>query len=324
MFLIFTILAGCLSTSKRNTSSFPTTTATLPIVTTPSLSINGGFSTSTMPSSTNTALPLLPGISTLAQSDGFALLQEYLKNVPPCQLPCWGGITPGKSTLTDVQKQLTVFSGISNRTYFGPAGNSWIVGNLDVFYPLGNTVIEIWPGYIALSDGETVLGISIGTQSLPQNPEGLVYGDNDYNSLLSAYTLPQIFATYGMPTQTFVTAEIYVAEPTAPDYFKIHLMYQDQGIFITYTMPAEINEDSYKFCPSDSLIELDLIPQGNGDNYQEFFRQIGDDEWASFPSSPLNKSMEEALGMTTEEFYDLFSSSTTQCLESPISIWPEP
>ena len=319
---ISTILFGCLP-KANSTTPFPAT-ATLPILSTPSVSIAIDSPTATNIPYINVVSSTLPAIPTLETGEAISLLQGFLENDQPCQLPCWGRITPGKSTVSDAQKQLAILSSISDNTFFGQVGDSWTVGTLEIYYPLNNTLVRIRPGYTALSNNETVLNVSLRTQSLPQNPSGLVYGDEEYNALLSAYTMPQIFTTYGLPNIMYARADINAAEPTAPDYFIIRLLYLDLGIFIGYTMPMETKENTFRFCPSESLINLELTPQDIGSDYQEFFRQVGLEEWAILPYTTHDQPIEDALGLTNEEFYQLIISSPATCFESPIDIWPEP
>lgn len=323
--LIFIILSGCILNNKPNTSTIPSTTATLQVVNLPSLSTTGYSSASTMTSLTNTTLPAMTQIPTLPTNDAFVLLQEFLKNDVPCQLPCWGGITPGVSTLSDVQNLLTTFSSVSSWTYFGKGGGSSFIGNLEIDYPLDDTVINIWTAYLAPSESEAILNIVIDTQSLPENQKADFYGNESYNTLLSAYTLAQIMSTYGLPAQIFFSADINEAEPTAPDFFIVRLLYPDLGIFVKYTMPVETKQKTYGFCASDSIIYLDLLPQGFGENYKDFFKQIGDNQWnPTLPMLPFYKSVEESLEITNEEFYTLIISSPETCFESPKDIWPKP
>ena len=316
MLLIISLLTGCIPTNESIKTSFPTVSTTQASVS-PSLSSN---SESPTPIITQTApVSTLVPVPTLGTEDAVGILRNYLKNQPPCQLPCWGGITPGKSTLSDVQNQLTAFSGISERAYFGEAGDSWITGNFRIKF---DEKISIWPHYLASSSDETIMFVSISTGST-ESREGAIYAGRGYNELFFAYTLPQIVSTYGLPPQTFMTADINVAEPTAPDYFVIRLLYPDLGIFVSYTMPVETGGNNYKFCPSESLVYMDLIPQGHSNDYKDLFKQKGNLEWSLSPT-PYDKSNGEALGITDEEFYRLIVSSPNRCFESPINIWPEP
>jgi len=251
-------------------------------------------------------------------------LEEYLRNDPPCQLPCWGGITPGKSNLADAQNQLATLSGISDRTFFGEAGNTWIVGTLLIPFSLENTVVGVRAGYVASHDSKMVILNGISALFLPKKDTNeIIYDYPEYNTLLSAYTLPHIFKTYGLPNLIYARADINDAEPTASDYFIIRLLYLDLGIFISYTMPMREKEEMFQFCPSESLIDLELTSNEVGRKYEDFFRQLGVTEWAT-----LNKThhqlLEDATGMTNEEFSQTIISSPETCFESPIKIWTNP
>jgi hypothetical protein len=276
------------------------------------------------PTKTVTPIPTATDLPTISTNQVKAKVKELLETNGGCELPCWWGIKPGISQMEDVRAQLTTFSGIAKTMYVGQAGESWSLGYLEINYPEGNEVIiNIDSTYLAPSDGDEIIVIGVDTQALPQSLAGLIYGDLKYSELLSAYTLPQILFKYGIPAQVFFTADIYEYEKDAPDFFEIRLLYPDRGIFAIYKMPAETTANTYRFCPSNSFIKLTLIPQDLGDSYQELLLKLGDEWNGFFPLSPFHKTPEEAIGMSIEDFYRIFSSSANECLESPSSIWPE-
>ena len=80
---------------------------------------------------------------------------------------------------------------------------------------------------------------------------------------------------------------------------------------------------AFMFCPSESLITLDLTPQDIGENYVDFFQQIGATEWTSLEKTH-HQLLEDSLDMTNEEFSQAIISSPESCFETPINIWPEP
>lgn len=309
-------LTGCLP--NDNSSSFSIATATTHIGNTqfPSTPILTPTNNAPLATATLSSPIVFP-----AANEAYLLLQAYLKNDPPCQLPCWGGVTPGVSTVSEAEKEFMKLKIISSPdfTYFGQSGDAWYVGSLHIFYPLLNTQVDISPGFVAGASNRTVVNIQIDTQSLPtQNSTGEYFGDQEYNTLLSAYSMPRIFTTYGLPNLVYVRADAYPSP-----LFLIRLLYLDLGIFISYTMPTEEQGNKLLFCPSKSLITLDLTPQDIGENYQDFFQQFGDGEWTTLQSTH-HKPIEDALGMTIEEFSQAIISSPESCFESPIEIWPEP
>lgn len=309
------MLTGCLSNSELATKSATPTR--------PPTSIVSETATLIEPTSQATQ-PLFPTFTpppTLNLVESLTL-EDYLENASPCRLPCWGGITPGESNLVDIQKHLNSFNSVSERTEFFKA-DSWIVGTLDLDIPKENTVVRIFSGYLMPFDGDTVLRIGIDTQSLPKNPKGRVYGDEEYNALLFAYTMPQIFISHGLSNLIYARADLNVGEPTAPDYFIIRLLYLDLGVFISYTMPMETKENTFRFCPSESLINLELTPPDIGENYEDFFQQFGEGEWTTLQRTH-HKPLEDAISLTNEEFSQAIVSSPETCFESLRDIWPDP
>jgi len=316
-----TALIGCLP-SKDSSSPYPAT-ATLQISNTSLASPTIQSATTPIVIATDSMPTVLPKLEV---SDAYLLLQEFLKNDSLCQLPCWGGVTPGVSTVSEAEEEFMKLSSISHSkfTYFGQSGDAWYVGSLNILYSLLNTQVDVSPGFVASSDNMTVINIRIYSQSLPyQNSTGSYYGDKEYNVLLSAYMMPQIFTIYGLPNLIYTRADINAAEPTASDLFIIRLLYLDLGIFITYEMPIKEKGDAYLFCPSESLITLDLVPQDIGENYQDFFQQFGVGEWTTLQKTH-HQLLEDALGITNEEFSQIITSSPETCFESLIENWRAP
>lgn len=318
-FWLATFLVGCLSNQNATSSSPDIETLQASDTLMPSM-IASSSTTKPYITATNPGETASPALET---NDAYLLLKEYLKNDPPCQLPCWGGITPGKSNLSDAQNQLEDLRGISDRVYFGKANDSWSVGTLTLVLPLKNVVVGIRAGYVAPSDSETViLNGFIASLQPKQSSREPVYDFKEYNDLLSAYTMPEIFNTYGLPNSIYTRAVFYPDELGASDFFIIRLLYMDRGVFISYTMPMKAAENKFKLCPSESLIDLELTSSNVGNNYQEFFRQVGVVEWASVDESN-HKQLEDALGLTNEEFSQAVISSPDACFETPIEIWPD-
>lgn len=274
-----------------------------------------------MPTITFTAVP------TLSTDEAYVYMQAFLRNGPDCRLPCWWGITPGQSTMLDVQRQLAAFSGAAEYTYLGKS-RGWLVGNLGIFYPHDEDImVEIFSTYLAPQDNDVVLAISVTTQAYLKTNGSLekLYGNPIYNKILEDFNLFQILHKYGQPSQMFITAHVkYVGldnDPLPTDTFVIRLLYPAEGIFARYHMPVKRVGDKFRFCPFQAFVDLDLISSNPSGHYQDSLLAIGGWE-GFFPPSEYNKTPEEALGMTIEEFYQQFHLPTKRCLETPVSIWP--
>jgi len=312
-------LSGCLP-NEYPSSPYPAT-ATFQITNsqpTPTLVQPTSTLLVNLTDSSVTALP------TLETSEAYLLLQEFMKSDLPCQLPCWGGITPGKTKLADAQYQLSQLNSISDSVYFGEASDAYVIGTLLIPFPLKSIDVGIFAGYVVPRDSELVILNGINFEFFPKkNSNEIVYNFEEYNAFLSAYTLPQIFARYGLPNLIYTGAAIYKVEGPAPGFFIIRLLYLDLGIYISYTMSMEEKGNKFQFCPSESLIDLNLTSSDVGDTYGDFFQQLGVMEWYYF-KEPHDQLLEDALGMTNEEFSKAIISSPESCFESPMEIWPEP
>jgi hypothetical protein len=231
--------------------------------------------------------------------------------------------------LLDLQAQFTIFSSIATNIYFPNADKHPTLegsgifqdGAMEIIYPVHNVSIQMIFYYYVLNNANEITMINISTQALPHNLTGRVYGDPAYNELLSAYTLYEILSTYGKPDQIFITADIYEYEAQAPDYLQIRLLYPTRGIFVRYTAPAESSGNYYISCIAKAFIDLWLIAPDQENGYQNILPMLSSDWQGFFPLSPFNKTTEEAFGMTIDEFYSIYSSPTSRCLKTPISIW---
>jgi hypothetical protein len=132
--------------------------------------------------------------------------------------------------------------------------------------------------------------------------------------------LPQILSEYGRPSSAFLST---LAEPPPPDwgfaYFYILLLYPDQGILVNYKTEIRVEKDNVLGCPSNSHIELELLPPGQGDSFLELISP----SWQETIRNNY-KPLEEVTSMSLDEFYQTFRQPTDQCLVTPANLWPVP
>jgi hypothetical protein len=311
--VVLASLIGCMSTNQVKIPSV-TVTATI-----------GDLPPNVSPTSTQMYTPT--PLPTLSADEGYARLRTLLGNNTDCKLPCWMGIIPGQSTWQDINEQLTMFSSIAKKLYIETGANTWSTGDLTILYPNDNMAVEVSPYYLTATDQKTIAVISIETRSYAiENGEfaGDVYGYATYNKLFKAYTVSGVLSSFGVPDQIYVGASLrgdLLITPGFGDYFEIYLWYPNQGIFMTYKMQVEGSGNNYRFCPPNAFILGDLTTSGLGAGYQEVLLKLGDRYQGFFPPSKYLKTTEDAIGMTSDEFYELFRSPTDRCLETPKAIW---
>jgi hypothetical protein len=316
---VLTVLLFLFSCTAQPSITEPALTLTnrpLPQITSTALSLP----TSIVTSLTITPMPTLKAVWTFPPENAYLELEDLLKN--GCELPCWADITPGVTFLADASKTLLPFSGISNWNSVTETG-----GQLSLNYPKDGLSIGLFIQLLSSKEEDRVQLLSIFTQALREIKRGSyqsIYEAQPYHELLRAYSMQNVMATYGKPSEIYVTVEINDAEYDAPDFVMWWLMYPEKGFIAKYTANAEVVDAMVHGCPSKTFVELWLFSPYSNDEYKvdlppfdmtlEYILPI-----PSIRTKPISYGIE----MTIDQFYQVFSQPTNQCLETPRSKCPE-
>lgn len=317
-FILF-LLTSCLNTNTQAESPLINTSTALPPVL---LTVTATEIPS--PTSSPTTLPTLP---TLPPEDAYALLLRMLNENDTCRLPCWLDITPGVSQYAEVYEKWAGFGTPSLNTVnprrfhyriqYSKNDFGYSLNNSE--YNLNDKIVSINTIYDLQSNSDIIDTMYITTHASKVAENGIpkVFDSTTYKKILNSYLLSNVLTKYGQPEQILLSMEIIESEPTSPDYFRIWLLYPALGSIIQYWGNAEVDNGIIHGCPSNTFVSLWLFPPNNAEMYQEMLV-----ESMSEPYSAFYKSTEEALGLTQEEFYNGFSKPNSQCIESPLDIWP--
>lgn len=300
----FVSLFGCsspvetLQTSAINTPRVPTDTAT------PKATItNTVIPTNTkQPTLTSTVTEILPTATktpypTIAPEDVRDFINEAVESNLGCQLPCWLGITPGKTKWDDAQAFLEMFvteilplpNGSGYRAEF-PYDNS----------PHGKIFLKIY-----------------------------VSEDRVVNSLrvLSLYSIPQIIDEFGVPDEIWLSSsgENYYS---LPPYFTIALHYlQDGLLFFVLDGDGTYQNDVdgrlfVQICPEHTTSGTHFVYLGQLGTTTPFEQLKG---YIS-PDPEINfQPLEKTTNMDIDTFVEAFTSEENgQCILTPADIWPFP
>lgn len=239
------------------------------------------------PPATLTPLP------TLTTADAKKLVRQLLADNAGCQLPCWWGITPGKTTWVEARHFLESFS-----IYVGETGG--------VSVPLPapySDATQMDHGY-----------------SIDRN--GVVEFINIYNfNLAPNYYLPKFLETYGQPTEVWVRTYRQYEMGLHP--FQIGLFYQDKGILIEYSTGHPLNEvdgklQNCRLADMDSPFIYLWSPEKQNLSFDEAKQKFLELKW-----SPVPRPLLEATGMDVKTFYETFKNPETKvCLETDKNLWP--
>jgi hypothetical protein len=134
--------------------------------------------------------------------------------------------------------------------------------------------------------------------------------------------LPAILSEYGPPSEVMVT--VWPKDPERPDIkftaFSLALYYPEQGIFVEYVSPVEERGKYYAGCPTETDIHLTVWDPESGMTLKDIIEKAG-----SMIIYDYFKSLEEATGLTIDEFFEKFNDpENTACLETPVELWPPP
>ena len=187
--------------------------------------------------------------ATLSEEEATQILIELLQTNGGCQLPCWWGIVPGETLVTDIGAR------------FVPLGFNW---NPDSHTLRDNT------HYKASVDIEAKNGIvaSIAVRG------GVNEDTYDKNEAWRPYALPNLLSAYGIPSEVYVYYP-FRFDPGGLASYRLFLYYPEQGIAIDYLGIADLIPDRNGWaqaCPDilrTDEVNLFLFQPGTVPDYRQ-------------------------------------------------------
>jgi len=231
-------------------------------------------------------------------------LENLYENNGGCELPCWWGITPGKSIWQDTMNSLLSLGADIGQPY----GTSKIV-RYDVYFGkvVEAAVEDVWPG-IWVQNG-VVKAISINSS----------WVSKDFG-----YSLSELLKRFDVPEEIWIRPVTDTGDNQL--YYYLVLMYPSEGILIELLGNAEKNNDHLSVCPQD-IFSRSPYPPGVllwNPNEQISFKQFGvevlDDDlgWILNEYHLLQEVTPNKL--SDLEFYNIYSQvDTDSCMNvSPV------
>ena len=271
---------------------------------------------------TPTITPITTPVVT-SSSDAYSVLTSFIGGTNKCQLPCWAGIYSGKTTISEAKSILSPLLIISNPGSFFDNN----IGSLYISYPNDGLEISIAVVHLPYYENNVISYFQFSAQALQKLGDGsymAVYNSTAYSKLTSNYSLQKIYSTYHEPSDIFTRLENNIGENTAPDFFYFWVLYPEQGIYLKYTTQVSISKDNATVCPKNSFITVWLLPQNMLAEHKKILSEA-DSQWSEIYSYPMMfKSLNDAFGISSAEFFELLTKTPEYCLESKVSIWPSP
>ena len=250
-----------------------------------------------------TPSPSWTPLPTLTIDDAQRLVKELLESNAGCRLPCWWGFTPGQTPWEEAEHFLTQVAQYIG-TYNEETENTF-KANAKIHTPAG-AVSTSWESVPYLTQDYFV-------------QDGIIQTINVFNfDLALNYALPAFLKNYGQPSGVWIRTFREEEQNSQP--YAIDIFYQEQGILMEFSGGDGMDlGESLRNCLDDSVNSpfMYLWSPDNRLNFTEAKVRFLDTE-----NLPEPVSLQEATGMSVEEFYSNIINTGQVCIETPKVLWP--
>ncbi len=294
--LMVEVVYGCqsiptaLKTTPVATNNIIKTTFT---ITVPTSSPTRTVSPSATPWPTRT--PTLLPIQVTATQEAFE--NFFIEENGGCEYPCWWGFNPG----------FTKWSEISDFTELYPT--DFFIHNPDSPDADWGTVVFKYKG---------------------QKTHQFYYLENEVVKTITIYptlrelSITKILENYGKPAQVWLGVESHKVEGDHKGVFYVLLFYPKEGMIVWYISPGDLDTTRwYRSCLIEYTSGLILWSKDTTRTFEEVILE-NPYGTAIYSLPSINKAilLEQATGMTVEEFYANFSKEQYQnCLLTERILW---
>ena len=219
---------------------------------------------------------------------------EMLRNNGGCDLPCWWGITPGTTKLEVVKERLGgAFVGDRVRRIDG----TWNHSAYFVRAPASLEGYHFTLGFIERDEIIRAIEVKVNISEVVE--------PRHFAQDWQRFSLDQVLLQYGEPTHVQLSAKPPL-EPDAPPSYLMWIVYENHGFWILYAGRPGYDGVGMRICPSLAAV-----------NWVEMWLQSQEFPSPVFQPDPLSssRSLEEATGMSLEDFYNTFKNAW-MCLET--------
>jgi len=259
---------------------------------------------STTPSPNPTINPLSwytpnPTLEPNAEAQMAELLQSK-----DCRLPCYLGITPGKTTITEAQTVLKGLDAFQYGTLNGSFGYSLDIGNpaIPSYPPTHYGLIYSSMSLKIESSKETVQSINIGISTERYK---LPIAHETYREYWSRYSASGIFSELRKPDQLYLGI----------DYDKRYnseliIAYENLGVLVRIRGSSQENNLCTINEEQEIFVTMDLFDPSSGLTIKDINPHLTPPYWLP---------IKEALGISVDEFYEQVLANPSICFVPKIS-----
>lgn len=246
-----------------------------------------------------TVSPTPTVISTLTPSQTRELFRDLAESSMPCELPCWWGIVPGRTSWQAAKDRLEA-AGLGTVSIAGDDGSRVHGTSYEVRGDTGQMY--------------RVVLTSFGTDGLVERIDvrAEAYGGESSELLADDWELlsfDQVLSLHGKPCcEPWIGFEGPI-EPGAPASYHLLLQYDSQGFRIGYTGPAAYEPPVMRACfRFEEVLRVQL--------------ELGGSAWDPMKGPEDGPSTEDLIGMDGDSFYDVLLHPGDQtCVETSVAAW---
>lgn len=285
-FLYLILSVVCVACTSTIPSHLPTAdpVGPTPSVNTPTSALN--------PAQTHTPKPIFSPVATLTTSEKKNLVNNLLLTNGGCELPCWWGFTPGKTSWTDIEAFFTRFSA-TILPFERDEGYTHYYVEFDIENE--NFVYDFFV------DNNNIVEVILGQQH---------------------YSIHDFLVLYGQPREIWLYSD---GEVPGPSFIRVILFYPDKGILSLYWGKSNLIRRNSKNHLITCVADLNNL----GSLWLWSPSPEIDLEGLLTTTEKLPDMKFRRLGETTnydeESFFDsILASESDVCLDTLSEIWPGP
>jgi len=257
-----------------------------------------------LPIPTQTPLPTLSSVQIEQE-----ILKLYSDN-GGCELPCFWGIVPGKTTFQEVDTRFSLLGEVSEEDYRWKNEHKLIPIKIDIPSEIDSFNEKEWSFYIIASNG-VVESIIANSRLMKQT---------------SIPTMSNMLSIFGKPEEIWIAVMPYIPKYDADADYEIALFYPSKGILIMGSGIADIlaeteNRVKVSICPQKISETIDMdrhypfsLHLWSSKNKMSFINASYDDKLFEHGFFSNFDSLESSIN--SDKFYETYlDPSATQCFE---------
>lgn len=249
-------------------------------------------------------------VNTLTALEREKFVRESLSNSSDCNLPCWWGITPGKTSWQDSETLLRHLGATIKQFQSETGGYNYGV----LLRGLPELVFSFYDNGVpnSIVDKIFVSGNKGGGQD-----------QREFEIFWESYSPKEVMTKYGIPSRILLDTSGTLGNTDMGKHgYTVWIFYDSLGFMIRYD-GFIADEETFRFCfnlkqGANDIDHIELTLQ-----HQDYAFPLEHDDSILGSASPRGLPLQDVTGISIEKIHQLFTQvEKPYCLETPHEIWP--